>query len=135
MTNPAGVALQEPNVGQPPVPSYVDGHVAGKRIQPPAVIVSPTAPWSCADKSLGSQLPKPVRAAAKGNEDTVMQEASNLCLQKPVSKSEPKLSSFKPVPSKEFLCQRMTRLQMIVQAICPNSVIHVILLMVNQTNS
>ena len=74
MNNPAGIALQESNAGQPAVLSYVDGQVAGKRIQPPAVIISPTAPWS--------------RAAVKGNEDTVMHEASNLCLHKPISKND-----------------------------------------------
>ena len=39
MNNPAGIALHGSNASQPPVLSFSDGQVAGKRIQPPAVIV------------------------------------------------------------------------------------------------
>ena len=88
MNNPVGIASHGSNANQPPVLSYADGQVAGKRIQPPAVIVSPTAPWSRADKNFGSQLPKPVKTVVKGNEDAVMQEAGDPCLPKPVPKND-----------------------------------------------
>ena len=72
---------------QPPALSYVDGQMAGKHVQAPTVAISPTAPWTRADNGLGSQLPKPVKAAVKNDEDALMQEAVDPSLPKIVQKN------------------------------------------------
>ena len=46
-----------------------------------------------------------------------------------------KLSSLKPVLSNGYLCQRMTRWRLTLNAICPNTAMHMSLLMLNRKNS
>ena len=81
---------------QPPALSYVDGQMAGKRVQAPTVAISPTAPWTRADNGLGSQLPKPVKAAVKNDEDALMQEAADPSLPKIVQKNHKKSALKEP---------------------------------------
>ncbi len=72
---------------QPPARSYIDGQMSERRVQAPAVAISPTAPWTRAGNGLGSQLPKPVKAAAKNDEDILMQEAEDPSSPKTIQKS------------------------------------------------
>ena len=67
-----GIGLHKGNSGQPPALSYVDARTPGKRVQAPAVAISPTVPWTCADNGLDRQLPKPVKAAAKSLDNVQM---------------------------------------------------------------
>ena len=72
---------------QPPTRSYIDGQMSERLAQAPAVAIGPTAPWTRAGNGLGSQLPKPVKAAAKNDEDILMQEAEDPSSPKTIQKS------------------------------------------------
>ena len=90
-TNPGGCPPSQPHVR-----SYIDGLMTRSGVQAPRVSVSPTAPWTRVGDGLGSQLPKPVKTAAKNDEDVLMQEAEDPGAHMDIQKSSDESTSKKP---------------------------------------
>ena len=69
---------RDDGAGQQRARSYANGRAPESKVQPPAIVVSPTGPWTQNDNGPGSQMPEPAKSATpKSDEDVPMDEVED----------------------------------------------------------